>query len=229
MSGCYNSKSRINSTDFFSTLPYDIVLDILTRLSTETLSQCKFVCRSWLEIIQSPEFVEYLNARTDSARPEKLAKQSKSRREELMAESSALRQKSAQEFQALRDKIAQDYQARRQQIAQDYQARRQQIAQDYQARRQKIAQDYQARRQKIAQDYQARSENIGQSLREELVAEARDEKLAQARPGKKLVLELSCHETSSETDQRQLQIKLDGHVHSFPTAILSSFSFTIDL
>ncbi|XP_038689736.1 uncharacterized protein LOC119988678 isoform X2 [Tripterygium wilfordii] len=218
MSGCYNSKSRINSTDFFSTLPYDIVLDILTRLSTETLSQCKFVCRSWLEIIQSPEFVEYLNARTDSARPEKLAKQSKSRREELMAESSALRQKSAQEFQALRDKIAQDYQARRQQIAQDYQARRQ-----------KIAQDYQARRQKIAQDYQARSENIGQSLREELVAEARDEKLAQARPGKKLVLELSCHETSSETDQRQLQIKLDGHVHSFPTAILSSFSFTIDL
>lgn len=44
--------------DFFTYLPPEIIIDILSRLPIQTIISCKRVCRSLLVSVDSPEFAE---------------------------------------------------------------------------------------------------------------------------------------------------------------------------
>ncbi|XP_041995176.1 F-box protein At3g07870-like [Salvia splendens] len=43
--------------DFFQYLPSEIIVDILSRLHTRDAMACKFVCKPWLVLLATPEFV----------------------------------------------------------------------------------------------------------------------------------------------------------------------------
>ncbi|XP_047943175.1 F-box/kelch-repeat protein At3g06240-like [Salvia hispanica] len=45
--------------DFFRYLPSEIVLDILSRLPTQDAMACKCVCKPWLVLLATPEFVNF--------------------------------------------------------------------------------------------------------------------------------------------------------------------------
>ncbi|KAH6765199.1 hypothetical protein C2S51_016448 [Perilla frutescens var. frutescens] len=44
--------------DFFAFLPSEIIVDILSRLPILTILGCKFVCKSWLDQLESSEFAD---------------------------------------------------------------------------------------------------------------------------------------------------------------------------
>ncbi|XP_057793479.1 F-box protein At3g07870-like [Salvia miltiorrhiza] len=45
--------------DLFTNLPSHIIIDILSRLPIATIIRCKFVCKPWLHLLQSHEFVAH--------------------------------------------------------------------------------------------------------------------------------------------------------------------------
>ncbi|KAL8507986.1 hypothetical protein ACS0TY_018509 [Phlomoides rotata] len=44
--------------DFFTNLPSENIIDILSRLPVRTIVQCKCVCKSWFNLLKSGEFVQ---------------------------------------------------------------------------------------------------------------------------------------------------------------------------
>ncbi|XP_047949613.1 uncharacterized protein LOC125195517 [Salvia hispanica] len=44
--------------DLFATLPQEIVTDIMRRLTIRSIMRCKFVCKSWLHLIEGVEFAK---------------------------------------------------------------------------------------------------------------------------------------------------------------------------
>ncbi|KAL8485716.1 hypothetical protein ACS0TY_027846 [Phlomoides rotata] len=44
--------------DFFTNLPSENIVDILSRLPVRTIVQCKCVCKSWFNLLKSGEFVQ---------------------------------------------------------------------------------------------------------------------------------------------------------------------------
>ncbi|KAF9591447.1 hypothetical protein IFM89_004145 [Coptis chinensis] len=50
--------------DLFSKLPIDIVFDILSRLPLKTISQCRWVSKTWYSFIQHPPFTQLHFTRT---------------------------------------------------------------------------------------------------------------------------------------------------------------------
>lgn len=45
--------------DFFTNLPSEILINILSRLPIRTIISCKCVCKSWLELLETDEFVTF--------------------------------------------------------------------------------------------------------------------------------------------------------------------------
>lgn len=50
-----NGNPKMNS-DFFRYLPPEITMDIILKLPIESILSCKFVCKSWIKVVESPEF-----------------------------------------------------------------------------------------------------------------------------------------------------------------------------
>ncbi|KAH6765209.1 hypothetical protein C2S52_014260 [Perilla frutescens var. hirtella] len=44
--------------DFFTYLPSEMIMNILSRLPIRSIIRCKFVCKSWLDLLATPEFVK---------------------------------------------------------------------------------------------------------------------------------------------------------------------------
>lgn len=45
--------------DLFENLPSDIITEILSRLPVRTIATCKCVGKSWLQLIESPQFAKH--------------------------------------------------------------------------------------------------------------------------------------------------------------------------
>ncbi|KAL8485726.1 hypothetical protein ACS0TY_027856 [Phlomoides rotata] len=52
-----NSSNDIIS-NLFNILPSDVIVKILSRVPVQSVMICKYVCKSWLHLIQSPGFVK---------------------------------------------------------------------------------------------------------------------------------------------------------------------------
>ncbi|CAI9118684.1 OLC1v1020282C1 [Oldenlandia corymbosa var. corymbosa] len=55
--------SHDENDSFFSNLPSQITIDILTRLPIKILSRCRCVCKPWVTLISSPEFADLRKSR----------------------------------------------------------------------------------------------------------------------------------------------------------------------